>query len=445
MHRKINVAIGQLFLCCWGTTVLAQAPVAPTAKLGLPQPIPKESNLPATPRGQAPDSLWDEELPPAKLGTIRGTSPADNSVKAASSKGTPTSESRLPPATFSDIDNPPPLPPPPGSFNDGPTLGAPSNDPGGFRQMNPGDDPYRSANNFDRLSNLFGGGVGLDPQEWDRRKVTFQSDHDFPWLSSPLSNPFMAEDPRSLTEIRPMFLYQTIPGSQYLLRGGNAVFFGGQARLAFTERISMIVNKIGWQSFNPGTGSTLGGATGFTELHFGPKFVLIRDPQEKVISSLGLTFQLPIGSSAVYQNTGSLTLMPYWSYARQIYQSVFGGVGLINNVGYAFGTSDARSDYFFNSFHLSLDLFDQHNIFPTMEINWFHYTTDGTTVPETFEARDLGNLGAQAASRDFLTISPGVRFRMNEGIFLGLHTEFPLLGTRDLLDFRFGVDLIWRY
>src|SRR5205085_9724483 len=40
---------------------------------------------------------------------------------------------------------------------------------------------------------------------------TFESDHCLDTFSSPVTNPFLFEDPRSLTELRPIFIWQKIP------------------------------------------------------------------------------------------------------------------------------------------------------------------------------------------------------------------------------------------
>src|SRR5262249_53548323 len=62
---------------------------------------------------------------------------------------------------------------------------------------------------------------------WDRWKGWFdfrsheapcsrgllESDHAFDFLISPVSSPFFAEDPRSLTELRPLFFYQYGPNN----------------------------------------------------------------------------------------------------------------------------------------------------------------------------------------------------------------------------------------
>src|SRR5438067_2840151 len=102
-------------------------------------------------------------------------------------------------------------------------------------------------------------------------RAAFESDHAFDTFASPVTNPFYFEDPRSLTEVRPLFFFQTIPNSNYLYRGGHAEFFGVQARVALTERWSLVLNKLGGVSINPGDGSVLKSETGFAELWLGPK------------------------------------------------------------------------------------------------------------------------------------------------------------------------------
>src|SRR5262249_34385402 len=100
----------------------------------------------------------------------------------------------------------------------------------------------------------------------------FRSDHAYDSYISPVTNPFLFEDPRSLTEIRPIFLFQKVPTSQNNFGGGNIIFFGAQARVAITERWSFVINKFGGISENPSTNSGLGSNTGFAELWLGPKY-----------------------------------------------------------------------------------------------------------------------------------------------------------------------------
>src|SRR5947209_6552350 len=99
---------------------------------------------------------------------------------------------------------------------------------------------------------------GSSPGFWDKTKSIFdlqsgpfcgsptrkpfQSDHAFDGFISPVTDPFLFEDPRSLTELRPLVMYQTIPSKNYAYHGGNAEFFGVQARVALTESVSIVMS-----------------------------------------------------------------------------------------------------------------------------------------------------------------------------------------------------------
>ena len=94
-----------------------------------------------------------------------------------------------------------------------------------------------------------------------------------------------------MTEVRPIFLYQTIPGSNPLFRGGNAEFFGLQARLAITDCWSVVINKLGGVSINPGGDSPLPGDTGFSEFWIGPKFTFLRNQETDTIAAAGARYK----------------------------------------------------------------------------------------------------------------------------------------------------------
>ena len=81
-----------------------------------------------------------------------------------------------------------------------------------------------------------GSGVGQDKFsicKMDRSaarplRKPFQSDHNFDHFISPVSDPFYFEDPRALTELRPIFMFQSIPHNNPVFHGGNIEFFGTQ-------------------------------------------------------------------------------------------------------------------------------------------------------------------------------------------------------------------------
>lgn len=282
----------------------------------------------------------------------------------------------------------------------------------------------------------------------DRDRIAFGSDCAFNEFISPMSNPFLAEDPRSLTELRPVFIYQTIPGSHPLYQGGSVSFLGVQARAALTDRFSVVLHKLGWMNFSPGSGSGLPSETGFAEIWLSPKFVFWRDPDNQVLASFGMQFQLPTGPSTVFQDTGTLSVVPYLSFGARAGQMTFGTFHFMNIGGYSFSTGTERSDYFYDTIHLDLDAGDFHRFYPLVELNWFHYTTNGTSRPAfNFEGRDLANMGSSAAGQNLVSIAAGFRYKFTETLHFGAAAEFPLAGsgTSTFQQFRLGIDFIWRY
>jgi hypothetical protein len=260
-----------------------------------------------------------------------------------------------------------------------------------------------------------------------------------------LSNPFLFEDPRTLTELRPIFIFQTIPSSQWFFRGGNIEDFNLQGRLSITDRLSIVMNKLGLIVINPGAGSNVGSASGITEIWLGPKYNFYREDQTGTIASAGLTFQIPVGPEKVFQSTGDLSLNPYASVAQQFGKTSYGTFHAMDTFGFAFAVDNDRSNYFYNSIHVDFDVANWQRIYPLIEINWFHYLQNGGAHDLGFEGFDLANIGAQVAGTDFVSIAFGSRFKASESVQFGFAAELPLVGHRDLQNFRLTIDMIWRY
>lgn len=287
---------------------------------------------------------------------------------------------------------------------------------------------------------------GAGVKATDDRRRRFESDREFANFVSPVSNPFFAEDPRSLTEIRPIFLYQSIPDKQPSFQGGNSMFLGGQVRLAFTPRVSIVVNKVGASRFDPGSGSSIPGGTGLSELWLGPKVVIVRNPEFQTLVTGGVTFQIPLGSSSVYQNTGSLSIVPYVSGGQKLMSTTWGTFQGMGTAGYAISTNSERSDYFFASAHVDFDINNNHRFYPLTELNWFAYTKDGKSSNLGVEGRDLANFGAASKGANLVTWAIGGRWRSKNTFWeVGAAYEFPLMGPRDLFRNRVTIDFIWRF
>ena len=294
----------------------------------------------------------------------------------------------------------------------------------------------------DKIDDILGGGRG---GVFDRGRGLFKSDCEFDNFISPVTNPFLFEDPRSLTELRPIAIYQKIPGGAGLFQGGSAWFVGLQGRLAITERFSVVINKLGASGFNPGSGSTLTDGFGLSEIHLGPKYIFYRDADTKTLLTVGGTFQIPVGSSKVFQDTGKLSIVPYISGGRRLFDTKFGTLNGLASGGYSFSIDRRRSDYFYASGHLDFDVGNKGKFFPLVEMNWLRYTTDGTTRNLGVEGRDLANFGSPRKGTGLLTVAAGARYKPSDRWEFGGAVELPLTGSRDAFQYRITLDLIWRY
>jgi hypothetical protein len=206
------------------------------------------------------------------------------------------------------------------------------------------------------------------------------------------------------------------------------------------------VGKLGGISVNPsGSSPTFDGQAGFSELWLGPKYTFIRNEDRCRLLAAGVNFQIPVGSQNAFQNTGSLTIDPYVSFAQNFFATSYGSFNGQASTGYAFSVNRERSDYFHLSGHLDFDLFDRHRFYPLAELNYVLYTTNGNSSPIGSEGRDLINFGSQASGKGLLTGALGARFKITESAQIGGAFEIPLAGPRDFFDYRFTIDFILRF
>ncbi len=372
--------------------------------------------------------------------------PANGQLRTVSySDPTPLSQTEIVRAQGSDVPPPPPMsvpsPAPPG------IAGTPAEQYNcGVATQQPGTGhPF-----WDGTKKFFGGfpwfGKG---NEFDSNGTQhlFESDHSFDGFISPVTNPFYFEDPRSLTEIRPIFIYQGSPLGNPIFHGGDIEFFGLQARLAITDWFSIVVNEVGFVSSEPHDGAPeFEPHTGFAEVKLGPKFTFFRCDSTGTVVAAGLTFDIPAGPARVQQDTGSLSLVPYLTAAQRLWRTPYGTLNGMGTLGYNFAVDDQRSDNFFMSLHLDYDVGDLHRIYPLVELNWFAITNNGKARDLTFEGNDLFNFGATNASgSNEVTIAVGARFKATDRLTFGLAYETPLTVHNKTQDFRITADVIFRY
>ena len=406
------------------------APIAVKAEPARPaaEPIPVAApDLPATPAAFTESPAAPR---PGRAAGLRAPVAAGGGVAASAS-------ARVPASALDGPARPPAVATPSDPVNDLLLRRAGAKEPAPPPGRDDRDAPGRPARKIgDRLNGLF-----------ENQNGWFQSDHAFDGFASPVTNPFLFEDPRSLTELRGLYLYQGIPSRQPDFDGGHASFFGLQGRLAITDRFSLVLHKLGGVRLDPASGSTFPDETGFAEIWLGPKYTFVRDEQAGRLVAGGLQFQIPIGSASVFQDTGSLSLVPYVSYAENFFPNFqFGSVNALATGGYAFSTTAARSDYLYLSGHLDLDVMNLHRFYPLFELNYFLVTTNGDARPYFgSEGRDLFNFGGQASGNGLLTAAFGGRVKAWEKAWFGGAIEFPIAGPRDLFDYRFTLDFTWRF
>jgi hypothetical protein len=303
-----------------------------------------------------------------------------------------------------------------------------------------------------------GGGVGFWVQCQDifnncgqamtaGNRNLFQSDHCFDNFISPVSDPFLSMDPRSLTEIRPIFMYQSTSSNNPIFRGGDVEWFGTQARLALTDRLSFVLSELGFIWLEPHNHvNGFAPHVGFSEIHLGPQYTFIRSEDTGTLLAGGLQFAIPAGSGKVFQDTGSLSLIPYFTFGQNFWRTSYGSLNFLTTFAYSAGFDSKRSDYLFNSYHLDYDLFNAHKIYPLIELNWYHYTESGNNRPIMFEGQDLVNFGAHGVSgSDNLSLAFGARYKFTEWAQTGIAAEFPISSPHQFMDFRLTIDFILRY
>jgi hypothetical protein len=470
------------------TTPVAEVTLPP---LVVPGPAPA---APAAPAPVAPAALAVSLAPPRPAATLGDVRPADGAVAEAAprapvvraqSAGADDRSRDRPLSSFTRDEDP--LLAPAGVGVRSPVSAAPGMD--AFGRPAPAEELYNSGavttpaesresrlkkagagDRFDRKNDPFSwwdhrsrsdfgksgeGGFSFDFgryfQRPDGQGAAFSSDPCFDQFISPVTNPFLFEDPRSLTEVRPILIYQTIANSAPFFQGGDVLFVGARGSVALTDRLSFTINKLGGIGIYPDNNTFFPDSFGFAEVWLGGKYTFIRNPDSGTLLAGGAIFQIPAGDDKVFQHTGDLSVVPYVSFGQnlKVLPQRFGNINILDTLGFSFSTNDQRSNYFYNSFHIDYNVAGLNRIYPLVELNWFHYTRSGEASFIGMEGTDLVNFGAQGIEgRDYLTLAVGGRYklaRFGEHIQLGGALEFPLIAPNDLNRFRLTFDVIFRY
>ncbi len=272
------------------------------------------------------------------------------------------------------------------------------------------------------------------------------SDHCFDDFISPMSNFVFFEDPRTLTEARPIFVYHELPNSigTLGLPGGDVQLYALQLRLALSERLSIIAVKDGYivADIDGGPLDTLLN-DGWAAVTAGLKYNLYRDPEFGTLLSTGLTYEMPVGSSRSLQAIGDGEFHAFVTGGQRLYGDRAHYLG-------AFGfrvpvDGGVQTTSFHLSNHLDFRLFDR--FYLVGENIWWHWTDSANNgLPLGVAGQDLFNLySTNVAGNDLITQSIGFKYKSSGHSELGISFEFPLTNFKDIIDNRLQIEWIWRY
>lgn len=271
------------------------------------------------------------------------------------------------------------------------------------------------------------------------------SDHCFDDFISPMINFVFFEDPRTVTELRPIFVNHWVPSTigNNVPAGGSVQLYAAQFRIALTERLSVIATKDGFIVDN--TNGALDGLLddGWADVSAGLKYNLLRDPCNGTIVSTGFTYELPVGSSDALQAQGDGEFHLFLTGGQRLWD---GNAHVLSSVGYRLPVdSSLQSSAIHWSNHFDVRMTDTVYLFT--ELAWWHWTDDASQGSALGVAgQDLFNLRVNdVAGNNLVTQNVGMRYKPNRHLETGIAYEFPLTGFQDVIDSRLTVDMIFRY
>ncbi len=318
---------------------------------------------------------------------------------------------------------------------------------------------------------------------------------DFSRFHMPVSNPVYNGDPRNVSMIRPIYLYQQLPdkiepspGVKALLKqklgvdkiplDGHVNGYALQLSYAFNERFSFVAVKDGYVDCKPdGDALRWDDHNGWADLAAGFQYSFLYRPEDDLIATARLVFELPTGSDDVFQGNGDGNVAPSLLLLKGIGNlQVNAAIGMVLPFD-----SNEENTLFYDSWHLSFAVTDWFR--PLVELNHFHVLKSGdrdlsdalgedtvkalgsldgeqiasalhqtsrtdkwdelVAAASSFNGCDIINLGGadNDENRDMVTLALGARFRPLNWLDLGVIYEFPLTDEEEsLMESRFMVD-----
>jgi hypothetical protein len=261
------------------------------------------------------------------------------------------------------------------------------------------------------------------------------SDHCFDRFVSPLSNPFYFEDPRSLTEVRGVFIENSLPTD---IGNGDFQLYAAQIRGRVTDRVSIIAPRLGFFNVNQQSG---GAPNGFLSAPVGFKFNFIRDAERQFLVSGGLTYFIK-GSGDALSNFGDGDYHLYLTAGKQIFDRGH----WLSGTGFRLpGDNNYGTQLWYWSNQWDYEVVD--GFYGLVGLNWFHFmSSSGLNLGAPVTGLDILNLpNDNVAGTDVVSAMTGVKWKPSAHCEVGTGFEFALSDNRDILRNRLYIDFIVRY
>ena len=253
---------------------------------------------------------------------------------------------------------------------------------------------------------------------------------------APLANPLFNETPYITTELRPIYLHNSLPG-KFLTGGGWIDVIAAELRIALTDRLGLIASKDGYvrSNFN----GALPDVNGFANISVGLKYALISDPRTDTIVTVGAEYEPPSGylktAGISLQGRGGGFLDMFATGARR-----WAGFGLQGSLGYN-KALDGGNDTSMVHYSAHVDYEVSPGWFPLLELNGFSVVESARRTPLDFEGIDLVNFGSTQGGT-VISATVGTRYKLSEHFQFGAGFETPISHRQDIMRWRTYLDAV---
>lgn len=273
-----------------------------------------------------------------------------------------------------------------------------------------------------------------------------KSDHAFDDFISPMIDFIHFEDPRTLTELRPIFVHHEFPqelGPGNIPGGGSIQLFAAQFRIALTERLSIIGVKDGY--IIDSSEGALDGLldSGFADITAGLKYNFLRNTETGSLLTAGFTYEIPLGAEQTLQSVDDGEFHLFVSGGQRLAD---GNAHWLTSFGWQVPvdqTAQSTTVHWLNHFDVKLT----ERVYLFTENSWWYWVDDADFgLPLGVSGQDLLNLAATNVEGNHLvTQNVGMKYKPSGNYEFGIAYEFPLTEFEDIIEDRLQVEAIFRY